>query len=143
MVFDEIRNSINKQMYTEVAIIGYSHGGGSVYDLSLLLKEESTPPFGSIIQPFTISMTSYVDAIETESIFAETRRPEMSEYHLNQYQQDTGITGGNLNGDHTMDLEDSDDEVNVSGLGLVHGTIDDDFGVLFLVAQRVRQKVTR
>jgi hypothetical protein len=143
VVFDEIRNSINNQFYTEVAMFGYSHGGGSVYDLSVKLMDESTPPFGTIIQPFTITMTSYIDAIETSVTLAENQRPELSEYHLNQFQQNTGINGGFLNGTHTTDLQELDDEVNYTGLELVHKTIDDDFGVLFLVGQRVRQKVTR
>lgn len=139
VVFDELRNSINNQGYTEVALLGYSHGGGSVYDLSLLLMQESTPPFGTIIQPFTISMTSYIDAIETGTTLSENRRPELSEYHLNQFQ----MNGIALVGVPTADSELLDDDIDVSSGGLVHQTIDDNMDVLNLVAFKVRQKVTR
>jgi hypothetical protein len=101
--------------------------------------QESTPPFGTIIQPFTISMTSYIDAIETGTTLSENRRPELSEYHLNQFQ----MNGIALVGVPTADSELLDDDIDVSSGGLVHQTIDDNMDVLNLVAFKVRQKVTR
>lgn len=139
VTYDELRNSINNQGYTEVALLGYSYGAGSVYDLSLKLKDESTPPFGEIIQPFTITMTSYIDAIESNTTLSENRRPELSDYHLNQFQQNDRF----LIGVATTDSQLLDDDIDVSAFGLNHFTIDDSSDVLDLLKLRVRQKVTR
>ena len=83
-VYDEVVNAIQNRSVRELAIFGYSHGGGSTYDLCALLDIRR-----DTISEFSVNFTSYVDAIENDSdtdTDAETRRPPASEFHLNQYQ---------------------------------------------------------
>jgi hypothetical protein len=141
VVLDEIRNSINYQGYNEVAIFGYSHGGGSVYDLASAIEFYSgifVDPDFRIIEPFSIVFTSYIDAITNETAFAENRRPPLSQYHQNQYQTNVGFQGG-----PTTNLEFLDEEEERSSPGQSHGTIDDDPVVLDFLKLRLRQLVTR
>jgi hypothetical protein len=80
--YDQLVNSINNQQESEVAMFGYSHGGGSVLDRSLLLNDNVTGAESDITEPFTVKFTSYVDAIVNETAVAERRRPELSEIPL-------------------------------------------------------------
>jgi hypothetical protein len=64
----------------QVALIGYSHGGGAVYTLAERLQND--PPPG-----MTLAFTAYIDAIRNGSTIAETRLPlPGNQYHHNQYQ---------------------------------------------------------
>jgi hypothetical protein len=145
--FDEIVNSINYQGYNNssdpfghngVALFGYSQGAGAVYNLSEALETASNPLNGTIKEVFSVSFTAYIDGIQHVGASAETRRPRLSEFHLNQYQ-----TNGIVHGEPIADLHDQDEEQNVTALLLGHKTVDDDPGVLDLLKRRLKQKVTR
>lgn len=140
--YDQLVNSINNQMQSEVAIFGYSHGGGSVYDLAYRLNDNIIGALFDITEPFAVKFTSYVDAITNNFADAENRRPLLSEYHLNQYQQNTGFPTF-LNGGSLDDPQVGDEQIDRSNLGLVHRTIDDNAAVLNLLRIRLPQKVTR
>ena len=96
-VFDEAATAVRDRGVDSVAIFGYSHGGGSTYDLADLL-DISRPALGV----FEIEFTSYVDSVSNNSDIdtgQELRRPPSTAYHLNHYQhgslfEDFGLDGG-------------------------------------------------
>jgi hypothetical protein len=98
-VYDEMVNAIQHRGVSELAIFGYSHGGGSTYDLC-----ERLSILGAGLPSYTIEFTSYTDGIENDSdidIQQELRRPIGSAYHANHYQKaflfsppDWGLDGG-------------------------------------------------
>ncbi len=143
--YDELVNSINRQLVEEVAIYGYSHGGGSTYDLSWLLNENVIGNEFDITQPFTVTLTGYIDAITNTTIGAENRRPPLTDFHVNQYQQNTGIGGAFLNGGPSNGDDDLDRSnlLDVNGNPIVHGTIDDNMTILSFLKTRILQRVTR
>ena len=136
--FDEIVNSINRQGYTEVALFGFSQGGGAVYKVSAELEEASNPLDGRITELFTVTFTGYIDAVDHFGLGIETRRPRLSGFHLNQYQTVGGVHGGPM-----ADPEDPDEELDRTAPGMIHTMMDDDMTVLDKLKQRLRQKVTR
>ncbi|MFP6660759.1 MAG: proprotein convertase P-domain-containing protein, partial [Myxococcota bacterium] len=83
-VYDEIVNAVTNRGVTSVALYGFSHGGGSIYDLCERLDDNA----GSI-GPFDIPFTGYIDGIENDSdadLDPEVRLPSGSAYHVNYYQ---------------------------------------------------------
>jgi hypothetical protein len=147
LAYAQIVNSIEFQGYdvnddpldglSGVALFGYSHGGGAVYEISAMLEADS-PPFGDITKIFAVSFTSYIDAVEHGGVSAEVQRPKLSKFHLNQYQ-----TFGLVQGGPISDPENPDEEHDRSAPGMTHTRVDDDPTVLNLLKQRLRQKVIR
>ncbi len=115
----EIRSAIKERGITEVAIFGYSHGGGSTYDISDHLN--ATPPQGT----FTIPYTAYIDAVRQPGPFAEARRPPSAGYLINYYQRRlTPFRGGPVD-----DLAGGDNEYNLTDGSITHKNIDDQNNV--------------
>ena len=84
-VYDEVVNAIQNRSVQELAVFGYSHGGGSTFDLCALLDRHRRA-----IGTFSVSFTAYIDGIRNSSdwsIRAERRPPPASEFHANFYQQ--------------------------------------------------------
>lgn len=82
--FDKVVDAVSNRMVNEVAIFGYSHGGGSTYDLAEKLDIERAG-----IGVFDITVSSYVDAVGNNSDFdisQELRRPPSTGWHANHYQ---------------------------------------------------------
>ena len=90
-VYEEVVNAIQKRSVRELAIFGYSHGGGSTYDLCDRLNRKRAD-----IGMFSIGFTSYVDGIQNFWLnpFAERRRPPSTGFHANQYQLSLYLPGG-------------------------------------------------
>lgn len=118
-VYDEIVSAVTNRGITKVALYGFSHGGGSIYDLCKRLDDNA----GSI-GPFDIPFTGYIDGIENDSdvdLDPETQLPTGSAYHVNYYQSHWSwwIWGGSVSG--------ADVEVHVTetgwGGGLSHISI--------------------
>lgn len=83
-VYTEVVNAIQHRGVETLAIFGYSHGGGSTYDLC-----ERLDAFRGSIGTFSIAFTSYVDGVENDSdtdLDKELRRPPSSGYHANHWQ---------------------------------------------------------
>jgi hypothetical protein len=81
--YNELYNAVHNQRVTQVAIFGYSHGGGDTYTLANELNTNRQS-----IGNFTIAFTAYVDAIRNDSDFdmqPEALRPPGSLYHVNYY----------------------------------------------------------
>ncbi len=136
--YNEVVRAVQQRGIASVAIYGYSHGGGSTYDLTNRLNNNR----GSI-GSFSIDYTAYVDAIRNSSdidINSETRRPPSTAYHVNYYQRnDTFIRGNSVAG--------ADVDVNVNstawGSGLVHGNVDDHVNTRDGVMLPLLDRITR
>lgn len=98
-----------------------------------------------ITQPFTLSFTSYIDSITNHTTGTENRRPPLSQFHVNQYQLNTGYEGFYLNGGPSSGDVDLNRSFLLDGTGqtVVHTTIDDHPSVLSLLLTRFRQRVAR
>lgn len=83
-VYTEVVNAIRNRSVRELAIIGYSRGGGSTYALCMRLNEQRAD-----IGTFSIEFTSYVDAIRNHwaTWRPEERRPPTTRFHANHYQR--------------------------------------------------------
>jgi hypothetical protein len=118
--YDEVVRAVSQRGIGIVAIFGYSHGGGSTYDLAERLAINA----GSI-GAYSLPYTAYIDGIENDSdidIESERRLPFGSQYHVNYYQREDFFIRGNS-------VPGADVDVNVSntswGAGVQHTGIDD------------------
>ena len=144
-VFDEVANAVQNRGVDEIAIFGYSHGGGSTYSLADLL-DISRPGLGV----FEIQFSSYVDAVRNNSDFdvaQELRRPPSSLYHLNQYQhgvffEDLGLDGGPVP-DSNPPPTGLDVETTPWGADATHFEVDDFAEVRNLIEASLEPLVTR
>lgn len=144
VVFDEIVNAVQHRGVDEVAIFGYSHGGGSTYDLADLL-DLNRPTIGF----FDIQFTSYVDAVSNDSdidVAQELRRPPSSAYHLNHYQhgvffEDLGLDGGPVP-DSNPPPTGLDVETTPWGADATHFEVDDFVQVRDLIEVSLIPRVT-
>lgn len=80
--YDAVRQAVEHRGVQEVAIIGYSWGGGSVNNLASALERDGDEFLGN----FALVFTSYVDAVSSYISAPEYGRPSRSLYHLNQFQ---------------------------------------------------------
>lgn len=125
---DDTRTGIESQGVASLAIVGYSHGGGSVYKMSKFLRD-----IFHQIPPFEIRYTAYIDAIRENNAMdfrSETRIPPLSSFHFNGYQRNGGPGPGCLLcGDS---IPTSAVEILIPGTAsdLDHLTIDDFITVL-------------
>jgi hypothetical protein len=136
--YDELVNAVNYRGVNKLALIGYSHGGGTVYNVSWRINKNYEDSKGkTFLNTRQLVFTSYIDAVSNSNYFnpsEENRKPPGSLFHLNQYQENEFFTGG---------LSSADEEVDRSTLGVDHGTIDDNSTVQGLLKTRFEQKVTR
>jgi hypothetical protein len=159
---DEIANAINNRGVSEVAIIGYSHGGGTVYNLSkrLYFDGQSCVWYGKIAnlddvidntKNYSLVFTSYIDAIRNDRwsrMLAEENRPWGSSYHVNQFQENTAYPFlGPLNGTHSIPMGNIDEnrsswKDSLDNL-LNHTTIDDDERIWQTISDAFESEVQR
>lgn len=125
--YDMIVSAVNDRGVTDIAIMGYSWGGGDTYDLAELLQQNKNGTVTDITQPFGIAFTGYIDAISTGTLFAETRRPPLSAFHCNQWETNTPLPHGAYS--------DGDTDEDRSSLGLTHLSIDDDVPTVLTTLQ--------
>ena len=136
--YDEIVSAVQERGVTEVALFGFSHGGGSVHDLLAKLEADG-------ITGFTVPFTGYIDGISNASDLttaAETRLPPGTEYHVNFYQRNIftplWIWGTSVEG--------SDVDVNVNnttwGAGVLHISITEPEEVQLGILQPLVERVT-
>lgn len=86
-VYNEVVTAVQSRGVEQVAIFGYSHGGGSTYHLAQRLDNNRAG-----IGLFDIAYTSYVDSVRNNSDIdtaQELRRPPASAFHENHYQHGT------------------------------------------------------
>lgn len=148
--FEEVVSAVEERAVYEVAIVGYSHGGGATHDLAERLQIQ--PPN----KPFAIPFTGYIDAIEQGNTAMskdagtapEIRLPPGSQFHVNLWQPVAWQTPrGPVNG---APVPGSAIDINVNapppggwGLSLDHGTIDDHPQVRATMIQGVTNNVSK
>lgn len=143
VVFTETASAIRDRGVGIVAIFGYSHGGGSTYDLAELL-DVSRPALGV----FEIQFTSYVDSVSNNSDIdtaQELRRPPSTAFHLNHYQhgsffEDLGLDGGPVV-NAIPPPTGLDVETTPWGASSTHFEVDDFVQVLDLLRQSLESAI--
>ncbi len=127
-VYNEVVNAIQSRLVEEVSVFGYSHGGGSTYDLADRLDVNRAG-----IGVFEIVFTSYVDSVENDSDIdtaMELRRPPSTFYHANHYQVGS-LADFFLDGGPVPDSNPTPTGLNVEtqmwGIGATHFLVDDYF----------------
>ncbi len=138
--YNEVVNAIMKQGITNVAIMGYSHGGGATYDLAWRLNENvrAGATLNDITNPFSVPFTAYIDAIKrpTLNTAAVEDRPPLSAFHVNQYETNSAIHGVSI------PTSDIDDDVSLRP-NMDHFSIDDDAQVLGVIRTEWQLNVSR
>jgi len=125
--FNEVESAVQRRGVAEIAVFGYSHGGGATRDLADGINSRLLGP--GVIMPFT----GYIDAVENthwSTRACETRRPPGSLYHANFYQT---VGSGDALGLVGCPVPTANYEIWVTprpwGAGLLHYTIDDSVNV--------------
>jgi len=131
VTYNEVVNAVQHRNVGQIAIYGYSHGGGSTYLLANRLNNNR-----STIGTFTIAFTAYIDAVEDEfmgDMNQEHRRPPSSAFHVNYYQEgvanplspwfDYGLDGGPI--DDPAPGDPPEVNVDAGGQRIRHGEIDE------------------
>ena len=85
----EVVNAVRNRGVTELAIIGYSHGGGATRELAAALQTE----FGVGYDDFDLKYVAYIDAVAKQSAGPETNRPVEAKYHVNFWQSGPSVAG--------------------------------------------------
>jgi hypothetical protein len=130
--FDEIANAVKKRGVTEVAIYGFSHGGGATY---LLAQRMDTDP----VLKTTLAFTAYVDAIEKsqlDDITPETDLPPNTQYHLNQYETNDPAVHGEATIGQCENIDRSDEVQK-------HIDLDNNSAVVSKLEVELRWRVAR
>jgi hypothetical protein len=116
-----------------------------------------------INKPFNVRFTAYIDGMQQEQPDAvvpddgiESRRPELTQYHLNfyhsiQYATDLWLRGGHVQGAEEEVNVDTDTTFHGPNNGYIdwrlkklgHKSIDDDVDVLRVLRERLEAKVQR
>ncbi len=145
VAYDAAADAIQNRLVEEVAIFGYSHGGGSTYDLA-----DRLDLFRASLGIFTITYTSYVDSVSNNSdldVGMELRRPPSTAYHLNHYQhgsffQDLGLDGGPVTNSNPPP-SGLDVETTAWGASSTHFEVDDFIQVRDMLETTLIPQVTR
>lgn len=131
--YDEVASATEDRGVTDIAIFGYSQGGGATQVLADWMASDG----------FDVGVTAYVDAIDHDGAFAENERPD-SDYHLNIYETIDWL----LPGGPTNNLRATDREIDVTNAAgwehtLDHLHIDDDAQVQSEVRDWLGQHLDR
>lgn len=131
--YNEVVSAVLNRNADNVAIIGYSWGGGATYDLSAALYANSSlAPAG-----YRLQYTAYVDAIRHYSLSAETRKPVGTQSHDNFYQRrDWLLKGNSVAGANNINVTQTS-----WGQSLVHTTLDDNATLQILLVGNLKTRV--
>jgi len=145
-VFDEVETAVLARQVSEVALVGYSHGGGSVRDLS---KRMAT----SLPSAYVIPLSAYIDAVEQDPLLGdwnalpEWHRPQGSLFHMNYYQVAEPGEWPPLQGDQVENSWPPPTGLNVEttswGAGTTHFTVDDLSEVLSEIRVQLEGRTRR
>jgi hypothetical protein len=115
--YDEVVSAVLNRNADNVAIFGYSWGGGATYELSKGLSANTALKTAG----YKLQFTAYVDGIRHGSITSETRLPVGTAYHDNFYERkDFLVKGNSVAGAHNTNVTSTS-----WGKSLTHTTIDD------------------
>jgi len=143
LAYNNVVDAITNRMVDRVAIFGYSHGGGSTYDLSERLDVNRAG-----IGVFEILVTSYVDAVGNDSDFdveQELRRPPSTGWHANHYQTGS-LADFFLDGGPVPNSNPAPSGLNVEttpwGAGSTHFQVDDFVQVRSFIETSFVERIT-
>jgi len=143
-VYTEVVNAIQHRQVSELAVFGYSHGGGSTHDLC-----ERLDAFRATIGTFAIAFTSYIDGVQNDSdidVDMELRKPPGSLWHANQYQVGT-FADFFLDGGPVPSSFPAPSGLNVEtvfwGVGATHFVVDDFAPARDFILQNLEPRVSR
>lgn len=130
--FNEVKSAVLKRNVESIAIVGYSWGGGSTYQLASGLSADT-----SLKGHYQLQYTAYIDGIRRGTISAETRLPTGTLYHDNLYQRkDLLIRGNSVTGAVNVNVT-----TTTWGKLLVHTTIDDNAMVQGIIVTNLKAKL--
>lgn len=142
-VYNEVVTAVSSRLVDQVAIFGYSHGGGSTYDLADRLDNNRAG-----IGVFEILVTSYVDSVENDSDFdvsQELRRPPSTGYHANHYQVGS-LSDFFLDGGPVPSSDPAPTGLNIEttpwGAGATHFLVDDYVQVRTFIESNLVTRLT-
>ena len=164
--YAEIKNAINNRGVSEVALTGYSHGGGVAYHMGWHLTSTDAvevtdldgevytvprEPAPGIEKPFEIVFTGYIDAVRQDGFWptswkAETRLPPGSQYHVNQYQAHFALPTFWIGGAPTVNQTETPAIIHNfdrTDLGATHQWIDDEQIVLDCLEEHFQKQVNK
>jgi hypothetical protein len=152
---NEVANAINNQGIASIAILGYSHGGGSTYNLAWRMyydgKKSNSVFYQNlprlIFKNYTLTFTSYIDAVPNASsvnggLGDSLEKPPLgSRFHTNQYETNSWLV-------QCCSVPGSDDDIDRSSLGVEHSGggelgIDTNSIVQEFLTTRFHQKVKK
>ncbi|MBM4068129.1 MAG: hypothetical protein FJ271_04195 [Planctomycetes bacterium] len=130
----EVSNAVKRRNVRNVAIIGYSWGGGATYELARGIQVDAT-----LRSRFTLRYTAYIDAVTHREISSERRLPPGTSYHDNIFEsRDWLIRGDSVAGASNVNV------TNTSwGSSLGHTNIDDDPVVRSIIVGNLTARVAR
>jgi hypothetical protein len=118
VVYDQVVSAVLDRNADNVAMIGYSWGGGAQYDLASALQSNSAIAAAG----YRLQYTAYIDAVQHYWLFSETRKPDGTSYHDNFYQRrDLFFKGNSVSGANNVNVTETS-----WGRKLAHVSIDDD-----------------
>jgi hypothetical protein len=122
-VVENLENAFPGHRQTNVALIGNSHGGGDVYNISAIWNSIE-------VGQASLTTTVYIDAISNMGTFdtrSERRRPKNTEFHANIYQTNEELSDQRLIGASTTINGTANEEFHVTLTNpLIHHTLIDD-----------------
>ena len=143
-VYTEVVNALQQRGVTEVVSFGYSHGGGSTWDLVDRLDANRAS-----LPTFSVPYTGYQDGVENDSdidLDQERKFPPSSAFHVNHYQRgsfsDFFLDGGPVSGAFPV-TDGLDVETTPWGAGATHFLVDDYAEVLGTMRDFFLPRVSR
>ncbi len=134
VAYQEVQNATNYRNVDNVAMMGYSYGGGATFSLAAVLGR-------------TLAFTAYIDAVINPfpgipcfTDGAETNWPAGSVYHVNYNQSPHSMSGGQFCLGGEACVRPASYEVNLGG-SVTHYTIDDSAIVHNGIEQRLQTNV--
>lgn len=136
-----------RQEPLRLVMIGYSHGGGLVHDISARLRTEAHGgDNANVTFAYSLIFTAYIDALRQPKMFplspfaGEARRPELSAHHVNFYQSKGGpdyhgVATDVLNPGYQEDMDAGAANASV----IKHSEIDDSPYVHAQLLNRLKQ----
>lgn len=135
--FNEVVSAVLNRDVDNVAMMGYSWGGGSTCSLSSALNSHALVKSAG----YKLVFTAYIDAFRRGSFLGlspETRKPIGSLYHVNYYQRKDWL----LKGTSVAGAVNTNVTQTTWGKNLLHTTIDDSAVLQGLLTSALTARVT-
>ena len=140
-VLNDLDTLVQGNRESVIALVGYSHGGGAVWQLADAMSRHAWPAAAP-----TLAFTGYVDAVQNSNSFnpfTESRRPAGAARHANYYQTNRfdnsaligAATAGSTSVDVNRDFSAFRDPI--SGLIIDHLSIDNHPDVIQDLTERL------